>query len=156
MGAGQHARAEQEHGVVEQRARSFLNGVELAGDVGHLLEKELVHLQPVRCIGMGEQVVNHVIDAEIREAQRAMVVVELERRDPRGVGLEPEHEDVGHQPHVLADVLRDAVGGAGDVRFVEGRPPALQLSALSGVRNPLFHVANGVEILVELALIAAC
>ena len=46
-------------------------GVQLARDVGELLDEELVHLQPVRRVGVREQVVDHVIHAEVREAQRA-------------------------------------------------------------------------------------
>ena len=43
----------------------------LRGDVGELLDEELVHLQPVGRVGVREQVVDHVVDAEVREAQRA-------------------------------------------------------------------------------------
>ena len=35
------------------------------------------------------------------------------------------------------------------LRYEYFAPPVLQLSAFSGVRNPLFYIANGVEILVE-------
>ena len=114
------------------RPLAFLDRVELAGDVGELLDEELVHLQPVGRVGVRQQVVDHVVDAQVREPQRRVVVVELERGDPRGVGLEAEHEDVAHQPHVLGDVLRNAVGGPRHVRLVERRPPALQLALLAG------------------------
>src|SRR3954451_14247638 len=70
VAAGQHAGAVQEHGIVEQCARSLLDRVEFAGYVRDLLEEELVHLQPVRRVGMGKQVVNHVINAEVGKAQR--------------------------------------------------------------------------------------
>ena len=33
------------------------------GDVGQLLDEELVHLQPVRGVRMRQQVVDHVVDA---------------------------------------------------------------------------------------------
>ena len=36
---------------------------------------------------------------------------------------------------MLADVLRDAVGGAGDVGFLERGPPALHFAALSPLRR---------------------
>ena len=75
--AVEHAGAKQEHRVVEQSARAFLDGVELARDVGDLFEEELVHLEPVRRVAVREQVVNHVIYAEVRKPQRAMVVVQL-------------------------------------------------------------------------------
>ncbi len=54
VAAGHHARAIHEHRVVKRRAVAFLNRVELAGDVGDLLEEELIHLQPVGRIGVGK------------------------------------------------------------------------------------------------------
>ncbi len=54
-----------QHRVVEQRALAFLDRVELAGDVGELLEEELVHLQPVGRVGVRQQVVDHVVHAEV-------------------------------------------------------------------------------------------
>ena len=38
---------------------------------------------------------------------------------------------------MLVDVLRDAVGGAGHVRLVERRPPALEAVVLAGLLDPL-------------------
>jgi hypothetical protein len=55
---------------------------------------------------------------------------------------------------VLADVLRDAVGGAGSVRLFEGRAPSLQLAALAGVLDALLDFPDGVEVFVELLLVA--
>ena len=46
---------------------AFANRVKLAGDVGDLLQEELVDLQPVGGIRMREQMMDHVIHAEIRE-----------------------------------------------------------------------------------------
>ena len=79
VAAVHHAGAEEEHRVVERGALAFLNRVELAGQVGELLDEELVHLEPVRGVGVGEQVVNHVVDAEMGEAERRVIVVQLER-----------------------------------------------------------------------------
>ena len=45
--AGQHAGTEHEHRVIERGAFAFRDAVEPLGDVGHLLEEKLVHLQPV-------------------------------------------------------------------------------------------------------------
>ncbi|MFM1941925.1 MAG: hypothetical protein RI897_907 [Verrucomicrobiota bacterium] len=67
--ASQHGGAEQEHGVIEQGAFAFLDGVELSGDVSDLFEEELVHLEPVGGVAVGEQVVDHVIDAEVGESE---------------------------------------------------------------------------------------
>ena len=105
---------------------------------------------------------DHVVDPlrgivgprQVREPQRRMIVVELERDDPRGVGLEGEHEDVAHQPHVLGDVLRDAVRRPRHVGLVERWLPALQFPSLSGGGDPLLHVADAVEIFVELPPVA--
>ncbi len=85
-----------------KRAWTFLDGIEFAREVGELLHEELVHLHPVLAVAVREQVMNHVVDAvpgllhagQIRETQGAVVVVELQRGDARGVGLKTEHEDV--------------------------------------------------------------
>jgi len=100
-----------------------------------------------------EQVVNHVIHAQVWEAQRTVVVVQLQRRDAGGVGLETEDEDVTHQAHVVGNVLGDGVGGAGHIWLFEGRTPALQLTFLAGVYDALLHVTDGFKILVEFLLI---
>ena len=97
--------------------------------------------------------VDHVVHTEIRKPQRTVIVVQLEGGDPRGVGLESEHQDVAHELHVLGNVLRDAVGRAGHIRLGQRRPPALQFALLAGMVDALFHVANRVEILVELAAV---
>ena len=67
-------------------------------------------------VGVRQQVVDHVVDVQVREAQRRVVVVQLQRADARGVGAEGEHQDVAHEPHVLVDVLRDAVGAGAACR----------------------------------------
>ena len=51
--AGEHGGAVEEHRVVEQRARTFLDGVALARDVGDLFEEELVHLVFCPVLGGG-------------------------------------------------------------------------------------------------------
>ena len=84
------------------------------------------------------------------EAQRTMIVVELERGHAGGVSLKAQHQDVAHEAHVLRDILRDAVGGPLDVRAVERRTPALQLATLTGRLDTLLDVAHGVEVLIKL------
>ncbi len=74
-----------------------------------------------------------------------MIVVELEGTDAGGVGLEPEDHDVGHQAHVVGDVLGDAVGGAGDVGGGEGGAPAFETAALAGGLDPHLDIPDGVE-----------
>ena len=84
-----------------------------------------------------------------------MVVVELECDDPRGIGLEGEHEDVAHQPHVLSNVLWDAIGRPGHVGLVERRLPTLQFPPLSSGGDPLFDIADALEVFVEFAAIGS-
>src|SRR5205823_14326895 len=79
---------------------------------------------------------------------------ELERADPRRVGLEREDQNVRHEPHVIGDVLRNAVRRTRNVRLREGRPPALQFAFLAGIFDSHLYIANGIEILIELELIA--
>ena len=139
-----HAGAEHQHRVVERSAFALLYFIQSTGDVGHLLEEKLVHFQPVVRVAVREQVVDHVVHAEVREAERAVVVVQLERADARGIGLERQHEQVAHQPHMLDDVLRVAVLRARDIRLGQGRPPALQFAAFAGALDSLFDFADGV------------
>ena len=49
--------------------------------------------------------VNHVVHAEVREAQCAVVVVELERADARGVGLKRQHDDIIHRSQMFPESL---------------------------------------------------
>jgi len=52
---------------VEQGARAFLNGIQLARDVGDLFEENLFTFQPIGGVGVRKQMVNHVIHAKIRK-----------------------------------------------------------------------------------------
>jgi hypothetical protein len=97
--------------------------------------------------------VDHVVHAEVRESQRRVIVVELQRGDAGRIRLEPEHENIAHQTHVIGDVLRDAIGGARNVRLIKRRTPALQLALLPGLVDTLLDIADRVEVLVEFALI---
>ena len=78
-----------------------------------------------------------------------MIVVQLQRADTSGIGAEGQHEDIAHQPHVLVDVLRHAVGRARLIRFGQRGPPALQPLRLAGLVDPLLHFPDGREIFVE-------
>ena len=78
VSADEHARTNHEHGIVERGAFAFLHGVELVRNVAELLEEEPVHLEPVGCIGVRKEVMDHVVHAEIREAQGGVIVVELQ------------------------------------------------------------------------------
>ena len=96
MATGQHARTIQQHRVIECRSFPFLDRIQLPRDVAELLDEELVDLQPIRRVRVRQQVVDHVIDAEMRETQRTVVVVELQRADARRVSLKTEDHDVAH------------------------------------------------------------
>ena len=76
----------------------------------------------------------------------AAVVGEHERADARQVGLEGEHEHVGQQADVVRVFLRDALGLDRFGRRVE-------LGRVFDARDPQFDLADGVEVLVELALV---
>ena len=102
---------------------------------------------------MREQVVDHVIHPQVGKAQRGVIVVQLERCDPGRIGLKAEHEEVRHEPHVFADVLRNAVGRTDHVGLVESRAPALEFAFLPGVFDALLHVAHGMQIFVEFVLV---
>ena len=97
--------------------------------------------------------VDHVIDAKVRETQCAVVVVQLQGADTGGISLERQHEDVTHQSHVLDNILRVAVLGARHVRFPKGWSPTLNLTAFAGAFDALLHFADGVQIFVELLLV---
>jgi len=64
----EHARAEQEHRVIERGAAAFLDGVQFARNVGDLLDEELIYLQPVGGVTVREQMVDHVVHAEVRKS----------------------------------------------------------------------------------------
>jgi hypothetical protein len=82
-----------------------------------------------------------------------VIIVELERTDTRGIGLEGQHEQVAHESHVLTDVLRDSIRGSWHVWLLKSRAPTLQFAALSGSLDPLLHLANRVEIFIQFALV---
>ena len=97
--------------------------------------------------------VDHVIDAQMREAQGGMIVVQLQRAHARGVGLEGEDQDVAHEPHVFGDVLRDAVGGAA-MLGVRAWAASLAIRRVGRRVDALLDFADRIEIFIELALIA--
>ncbi len=77
----------------------------------------------------------------------AAVVGEHERRDARQVGLERQHEDVGHQADVVLVVLRDAQR-PGDLGVADVH---LRLGAF----DPLLDLAHAFQVFVELALVVS-
>ena len=153
--ATHHARAVEDGGVVERRSFPLLHRVEAPADVRQLPNEELVDFEPVGGVGVGKEVVDHVVDAEVREPQRRVVVVELERADARRVGHEGQHEDVAHQPHVIGNVLGHAVGRPRHVGPGQHRLPALELAALPRRLDPPLDVADALQVFIELPLVAA-
>jgi hypothetical protein len=140
--------------VVERGAAAFLDGVEAAGDVGDLLEEELVHLQPVGRVGVRQQVVDHVVDAEVGETQRRMVVVQLEGAE-RVVSVWKASTRMSHMSR-MCSAMSCGMPSAGRGRSgsVEGGAPALEF-ARAGLVDAALDVAHGLEVLVELLLVAA-
>jgi len=57
-------------GFEASQALALLNGVEPAGNVGKLLDEKPVHFQPVGRVRVRQQVVDHVVDPQVREAER--------------------------------------------------------------------------------------
>ncbi len=155
MVARQHAGAVQQYRVVQRGAFALADAIELGGDVGQLRQEELVHLQPVGRVGVRQQVVDHVVHPQVGEAQRRVVVVQLQRGDARGVGLETQHHNVAHQPHVLGDVLRYAVFGSLGGRLGGDGLLTLQLAALAGAADAALNLAHAFQVFIQLALVAA-
>ena len=133
------------------------HGVEAGGEVGELAA--VVARHPL--VGVGPVVVRGGVvrrpDVEERVEEAGDVAAEQERGEAGLVGLEAEGDDVAHQPHVLADVLGQAVVGPGH----RDRGPAPVLAALVGrlLRGPHRHdatldLADAREVLVELGPVA--
>ena len=101
---------------------------------------------------MRQFVVPH-LNTQVREPQVTVVIVELQRADAGRVGQKGQDDDVAHQFHVLGKILRNPIGRTGNVRFFERRSPTLQFALLSRPVDLTLHLANRVEVLVELALI---
>ena len=84
------------------------------------------------------------------------VAVEHQRRDPRLVGLKGDGDDIRHELHVLAQILRQAVGRTAHRRKrpapVRGIPCGTGLIGAHAV-DALLHVAHARQVLLELALI---
>ncbi|MFM1941924.1 MAG: hypothetical protein RI897_906 [Verrucomicrobiota bacterium] len=71
-----------------------------------------------------------------------MIIVEFQRGDTGGIGLESEHEDIAHESHVLGDVLGDAVGRALYIGFGERGAPALEFALFPALFDPGFYIAD--------------
>ena len=152
--ASQHARTVQQHRVVQGGPFTLLDLVQFRGDVGQLFDEELVDLQPVSRVVVGQQVVDHVIDTQVRKPHRRVIVVELQRGDAGGVGLETKHHNVAHQPHVFIDILGQPILGTGNIRLRQCRSPTLELAILARPVDSLLDIPNRIEVLVQLATIA--
>ena len=85
--------------------------------------------------------VDHVVHFQVRETQRRVIVVQLQRGNARGVRAEAEHEDIAHQPHVLIDVLWNSVHRPRHVGLLKRGPKALDFAGLASAIDPLLHQA---------------
>ena len=145
------AGAVEEHHVVEQGAVAFFDCLQFGDEVGQVLGVELVDLGDLFELGFVAAVVRAVMMAfghadELVAAVRAFVG-EDERAEAGEVSLEGEDLQVSQRLHVLAVFLWDAGG------LLDGR---LDLNILLLVAlQVLFHLADGGEVLIELAAVSS-
>lgn len=144
-----HAGTEQKHGIVQQRTIPLLDRLHPRRNVRELFDEKLIDLQPILRVRMGKQVMDHVVDPQVGEAKGGVIVVQLQCRHSGRISLEPQKQDVAHQSHVLAYVLWDSIGGTLAVRLLHRWSPALQLSSFSSLRDPIFDIADRIQILVQ-------
>ena len=93
VASGQHAGTEHDHGVIQSRAIPLLDRIQTSGDVSHLFEKELVDFQPVVRVAVRKEMVDHVVDADMRKPQRSVIVIKFQRADPSRVRLKRQDKD---------------------------------------------------------------
>ena len=94
------------------------------------------------------------LDVQERIEQPGDVAAQQQRGDARLVGLEGQRDDVAHQPHVLADVLGQAVVGARHRRrhpAAIARPRVGLLLRRAHVLRALLDLADAGQVFVELA-----
>ncbi len=126
---------------------------EPAGEVGELADVVPRYaLVGVGLVAVRGRMVRRA-DVEERIEQSREVAAKQQRGDPRLVGLERQGDDVAHQPHVLADIFGQAVVGPG---HRDGGAPAVLGPVVgpvlhrAGAFDPLLHLADAGEILVQL------
>jgi hypothetical protein len=61
--------------VVQGCLFALLNHIQPSGNIGHLLQIELIHFQPVFGISVRQQMVNHVVDTQMRKPQCSFMVM---------------------------------------------------------------------------------
>ena len=142
--------------VVEHGLLSLGHRRQPAGRVGELADVVMRHaLVGFRLVVVRGRMMSrsHV---EERIKQTGKVAAQEQGGDTGLIGLESQGDDVAHEPHVLADVFRQAVVRT---RHCQGRAPAV-LGAVVGLvfldsraADPLLDFPHACEILVELRLI---
>ena len=85
-------------------------------------------------------------DADLAERHRAELARHDHAADARDVGPEAEHLQIEHQLRVIVERRRHVHGTIGQLERVR--------ALLLGVLNALLDVADGIEILAELAAVA--
>ena len=143
------AAAVDDHRVVEQRSVLVLRVPQLAEEVGqHRHVVAVDHLQPrhlLRVVLVVRQAVVGVGDADGAVGPVAPLAAVHQRDHARQVGLERDGDEVRHEPDVLLEGRRDAVGA------VEHRQVDAVVARVSD--TPL-HLAHRVEIVAQLAAVA--
>lgn len=86
MSAVQHAGAQHENRVVERLPLAILDRVELDGDVRQLFEKRMINLQIIGGVSVPQLMMAN-LDTQMRELQIAIIIIEFQHANTRGVGL---------------------------------------------------------------------
>src|SRR6266542_2546537 len=94
--------------------------------------------------------------AEERIKEAGDISAEQERGHARLVGLKSKSNDVAHEPHVLANVLRQSVLGPFHLRYKLASsldPVVCRILGVPRGRNAFFDFAHTGEIFVKLGLV---
>ena len=141
-----------DHAVVQQRAVAFRDRLQLAEQVGELLDVEGVDradlVDLLRVVAVVRQLVVAFGDADDPVLLLAALAGEHEGDDAGHVGLERQHHQVAHQAEVLRQVGRHLLR----LDRVLGR---LHRRQGLGAGDPQFQLADAGEVLVQLLPIGA-
>ncbi len=164
--AGNLGTAEEDDGVVEEGSIGGFDGLQLVHETGDAGTQHFIAMGQGDDVGIRLPAIPAALVVDVMRAPRrrpglagpvlVLVVVrpgfaaQALGRDPRHVGLEGEHDQVGHQldvlPHAVADFALEANLGGIEI----GPPMAEDLLLLY---QPLLDVADRVEIVVDPLLI---
>ena len=142
-----HRRAVDDQALFEKVLVAFLDGLQLLqkirdhADVVRVQLLKQPHLVPVFLVVRARM--KSLIYPAVRVQPARRVARELERHDPREVGLKGGHDQVHHQVHVLAERVRDAD------RRLRQRARFAALVVRLDVVKPAFDFPHRLQIAVE-------